>query len=148
MVEVSNLTLQNLLMNKLLSLKEMLEFTKEQSRAIKQEEIEAFDSLIDKKEDLIKKIDQIDSEFEQTKEINNIDDKNITEIKLQIKKVLKEIKTIDDENNRNLVIVIADMKLNIKDVRQGQRAMKNYDNSDPYKSFASLGGTLFIDQDS
>ncbi len=148
MNETNILSLQNILMDKLLSLKEMSELTKEQSSAIKDEEIETLDRLIDKKSNLIAKIDLLDLEFSETVGDKNIEHKTLAEIKSQIKKTLKEIKTLDDENNKKLNIAIADMKINLKEVRQGQRAMKNYGNADPYKSFVSQGGTLFIDQDS
>lgn len=144
----SILSLQNILMEKLLYLKDMLELTKAQSETIENEEIEVLDNLIDKKSALISKIDLLDCKFKDSKGEVSLEDKTLLEIKSQIEKVLIEIKTVDDENNKNLSIAMAEMKLNLKDIRQGQRAMKNYGNSDPYQSFVSQGGTLFIDQDS
>lgn len=142
------LRLQEILKDKLSGLSEMLRLTKEQSIAIKDEEIEVLDSLIDNKNNLISKINLLDSEFKNALEDNHIEENILRDIKTQINETLKEIKEIDDENSRNLASAINDMKLNLKEVRCGQRAMKNYGNSDPYQSFVSQGGTLFIDQDS
>ncbi len=148
MKDLSDLNLNNLLEDKKTFLLEILNLTKSQTIAIKQEKIEELESILDKKSIIIEKIDDLDYKFKDCLGDNKIEDKVLLSSIDEIKIILIDIKEIDDKNNENLSYAMANMKEDLKDVRQGQRAMKNYGNADPYQSFASLGGTLFIDQDS
>ena len=148
MKDLSDLNLNNLLEDKKTFLLEILNLTKSQTIAIKQEKIEELESILDKKSIIIEKIDDLDYKFKDCLGDNKIEDKVLLSSIDEIKIILIDIKEIDDKNNENLSYAMPNMKEDLKDVRQGQRAMKNYGNADPYQSFASLGGTLFIDQDS
>ena len=148
MTPLNILSLNNLLEDKLSCLMKMLRLTQSQSTSIRDDEIENLESLIDKKSELIDKIDALDYKFKDELGDNKIEDATLLSSLAEIESILKKIKQIDDKNNEDLSNALSDMKGNLKDVRQGQRAMKNYGNSAPYQSFASLGGTLFIDQDS
>lgn len=148
MTPLNILSLNNLLEDKLSCLMKMLRLTQSQLTSIRDDEIENLESLLDKKSELIDEIDALDYKFKDELGDNKIEDATLLSSLAEIESILKEIKQIDDKNNEDLSNALSDMKGNLKDVRQGQRAMKNYGNSDPYQSFASLGGTLFIDQDS
>ena len=148
MNESNVLSLVSLLEDKKICLIEIFKITRSQSTAIKEEEIEKIEILLDKKSSMIEEINVLDSKIKDIIGDNKIEDKTLLSSVAEIKEILKEIKQIDDKNNENLSTAVSEMKLNLKEVRCGQRAMKNYGNSDPYQSFASLGGTLFIDQDS
>ncbi|AFS77338.1 flagella synthesis protein FlgN [Gottschalkia acidurici 9a] len=133
---------------KLNYLEEILSITSQQKQAITDEDVERLSSLLDKKDILIRNIDEIDSIYKE-KSLNKLLEDDILTEKLKIiQALLNNIKLVDDENNKNLNRAIEDMGGKLKEVRQGQRAMKGYSNSDPYASFTAQGGTLFIDQDS
>lgn len=141
-------SLVKLLQDKKICLDDMLVLSERETDAIvNREEIE-LTSILDKKDYLIDKIDVIDLDFKNTVNKQLLEDEKLSSVLSEINVLLNEIKSIDDENNKKLQVAIDEMKLNLKDVRKGKRAMSNYSNSDPYQSFASQGGTLFIDQDS
>lgn len=129
-------------------LEQMLSLTAKQTNAIRDENFEDLEKILDEKDFLIKKIDDIDLKFKNYKSKKQIEDQELLNVLSQIDKVLCKIKTLDDVNNKKLSDAMAEMKGNLKEVRQGKRAMNNYSNSDPYQAFAAQGGTLFIDQDS
>ena len=137
-----------LLDKKIVCLETMLSLTSEQKIAIDNDDVENLESFLDKKDIIIKEIDEIDSIFDDNKSEELLQDKILKSKLNNIQSLLKNIKLIDDDNNNNLSKAIDENKHRLKDVRHGQRAMKGYSNSDPYASFASQGGTLFIDQDS
>lgn len=148
MSDSESLDLNALLKDKKKLLIEMLNLTQSQSIAIDEEKIEQLELLLDKKSSIMGEIDDLNSKFKDALGNDEIEDKTLLSSISEIKKILKEIKQIDDKNNENLSSAVSEMKGNLKDVRCGKRAMNSYGNSDPYKSFASLGGTLFIDQES
>lgn len=129
-------------------LEEMLCLSEEQRKIIKNEAFEKLEDVLDKKDKIIEKINEIDSKFNKLNNNSEIKDKDLLNLLSHIKDILNDIKTLDDENNKELSEAMSDMTHEIKDMRQGVRAMQNYGNADPYQSFASQGGTLFIDQDS
>lgn len=142
------ITLMNLASEKKEYLDEMLILSQSQLQAIKEEEFEMLADILDKKDSLIDNINKVDLKYKEYKGESSIEDKPLLEILSQMNEVLSKIKIIDDDNNKKLQSSINDMKINLKDVRQGKRAMNKYGDADPYKAFASQGGTLFIDQDS
>lgn len=129
-------------------LEEILSLTEEQINAIKDEKFEKLERLLDEKDLLIEKINDVDLKFRKLKSEEPIENQGLLSILLQIQEVLGQIKTLDDTNNEELSKSMIGIQEGLKEVRQGKRAMNNYSNSDPYHAFASQGGTLFIDQDS
>lgn len=138
----------DLITEKKLLLEEMLLFTKQQAKALKDENFEELEKLLDEKDVIIEKIDDIDLRFRSLKLEGQVEDEETLSLLSQIEKVLNNIKILDDANNKKLSQAMTEMKGDLKDLRQGKRAVDGYRSSDPYQTFASLGGTLFIDQDS
>ena len=129
-------------------LKEMLLLTNKQTEVIKSEEFMNIEEILDDKDKIIDKINEIDLKTKDLKLDSNMEDKEILNILSDIKNILNQIKTLDDENNKTLSKAMNDMQGEIKGAREGMKAMKNYGNSDPYQAFTSQGNSLFIDQDS
>lgn len=143
-------------MNELLSsikdkkelLDHMYELSREQANLITEEKFEKLEDILDKKDNLIEEINKVDLKVKESSPQEQLDDKDLNDLQTSIKKLLSQIKSLDDQNNKRLEEAMSKMKCDIKDMRQGVRAMQNYSNNDPYESFSALGGTLFIDQDS
>lgn len=122
--------------------------SEEQSKIIKEEKFEKLEDVLNEKDRIIEEVNNIDLKIQQSSKQEKVNDQDIIDLQSTIKKTLIEIKALDDENNKKLLEAMSGMEHGIKDIRQGMRAMQNYSNNDPYESFAALGGTLFIDQDS
>ena len=125
-------------------LNEMLLITENQAKITKEEEFEEIEKILDKKDLIIDKINDIDLKLSGS----NLEDEKLSDLNSQIKDILNKIKILDDANNKFLSKVTSKIGESLKEVRESKRAMNKYGNSDPYQAFASQGGTLFIDQDS
>ena len=121
---------------------EMYGFTKAQKQEIEKEDINKLNTLLDEKDILIKKINQIDIEFlnifsqiKKEEKVENIYDldvkkypnlKDLKKIVTEISSTLMAISLLDEENNKNMKKRIEKIKLQLKRVKEGQRAYKKY----------------------
>lgn len=121
---------------------EMYGFTKAQKQEIEKEDINKLNTLLDEKDILIKKINQIDIEFlnifsqiKKEEKVENIYDldvkkhpnlKDLKDIVTEISSTLMAISLLDEENNKNMKKRIEQTKLELKRVKEGQRAYKKY----------------------
>lgn len=123
----------------------ILDLTKEQKRVIKEENMERLNQIIEKKSEIIKKIDKLDvsfiTKFSQLKKENNIGDlneidtekypnlKELKEVVAQITSILMAISIVDKENNKALEENLGKVKLSLKRVKEGKKAYKGYNKS-------------------
>ena len=135
-------------------LNSMLQLTKEQKKAIEDDNIERINYILDLKDDLMKKIDKLDGEFmlhfSELKNKNSVTDlnelnlekyPNIEELKSIVSEVtstLVAISMIDKGNNDMMTKSTEDAKSQLKRVKEGKKAYKGYNNFD--------GGSMFIDE--
>lgn len=135
-------------------LNSMLQLTKEQKKAIEDDNIEKINYILDLKDDLIKEIDKLDGEFmlhfSELKKKNSVTDlnelnlekyPNIKELKSIVSEVtstLVAISMIDKENNDMMTKNTEDVKAQLRRVKEGKKAYKGYKNFD--------GGSMFIDE--
>ena len=136
--------------NKLISLSKeknqlinkMYGFTKAQKKEIEKEDINNLNTLLDEKDKLIKTINQIDIEFlkifsqiKKEEKVENIYDldvnkypnlKDLKDIVMEISSTLMAISLLDEENNKDIKKRIEKIKLELKRVKEGQRAYKKY----------------------
>ena len=138
----------NLMKDKKRLLDEMYLLSDKQRVFIEDEEFEKLEEVLNDKDEIIEEINKIDLKLKEVNSNDQIDNKDISDLNSDIKKVLMDIKALDDSNNKVLSESMVEMKTGIKNMRQGMRGVQNYGNNDPYESFTALGGTLFIDQDS
>ena len=121
---------------------EMYGFTKAQKKEIEKEDINNLNKILDEKDKLIKRINQIDIEFlnifsqiKKEEKVENIYDldankypnlKDLKDIVTEISSTLMAISLLDEENNKNMKKRIEKTKLELKRVKEGQRAYKKY----------------------
>lgn len=129
-------------------LQEMIFAYNEQAKCIEEDRFEDIEQVLDNKDNLIKKIDEIDALFNEKKSDELLKDDSLKSKLVQIKDILMDIKSIDDRYEEDMKKSIEDSKKDLKETRKNQVAMQQYSKSNPYQAFASLGGTLFIDEDS
>ena len=121
---------------------EMYGFTKAQKQEIEKEDINNLNKILDEKDKLIKKINKIDIEFlnifsqiKKEEGVENIYDldvnkypnlKDLKNIVTEISSTLMAISLLDEENNKNMKKRLEQVKLELKRVKEGQRAYKGY----------------------
>ena len=121
---------------------EMYGFKKAQKKEIEKEDINNLNKILDEKDKLIKRINQIDIEFlnifsqiKKEEKVENIYDldankypnlKDLKDIVTEISSTLMAISLLDEENNKNMKKRIEKTKLELKRVKEGQRAYKKY----------------------
>lgn len=139
---------------KLKELNIILNLKPKQKEAIQQENMEGIGSTIDKLQNQIKKIDEIDSlyflklnELKSNTCIENIsqlddikypDTKILKDKQNRIKSMLEAIKIMDDENNYLMNEKFRETKDKLKNLRQGQKMAKGY--------FMDHSSNMFIDE--
>lgn len=132
----------------------ILKLTKVQKKHIGKEDMLSNDEILDKKDEIIKKIDVLDREFlikfSELKKKCNI--KDINELNVEEYPALKELKDtireisstlmaisiLDEENNKALKESLEKIKTNLKKIRKGKKAYKGYNKT--------LGSNIFIDE--
>ena len=121
---------------------EIYGFTKAQKQEIEKEDINNLNKILDEKDKLIKKINKIDIEFlnifsqiKKEEGVENIYDldvnkypnlKDLKNIVTEISSTLMAISLLDEENNKNMKKRLEQVKLELKRVKEGQRAYKGY----------------------
>ena len=121
---------------------EMFNFTKTLKSEIKKEDMDNLNYILDKKDKLIDNINKIDVEFltifsqiKKDENIENIDQldveaypnlKELKDLVTDISSVLVAISLLDEDNNKNMMKRIEETKMELKKVKEGQRAYKQY----------------------
>ncbi|MBU5293016.1 flagellar protein FlgN [Anaerosalibacter bizertensis] len=139
---------------KLGHLNSILKLTKVQKKYIGKEDMLSNDEILDKKDEIIKKIDVLDREFlikfSELKNKCNIDDinelnveeyPNLRELKETIREIsstLMAISILDEENNKVLKKSLEKIKLDLKKLKKGKKAYKGYNKT--------LDSNIFIDE--
>lgn len=129
-------------------LNEMLLLSDKQAKVIANEEFEKLEGILGKKDKIIARVDEIDLKAKALNDGREIKNDDLLKLLSDMKKIINDISVLDDQNNKNLAKAMSNMTHEIKDMREGVKAMENYGNSDPYQAFVSQGNSLFIDQDS
>lgn len=129
-------------------LNEMLLLSNKQAKLISSEEFDKLGEILDKKDEIIAKVDKIDLQVKTLSDGKEIKNDDLLDLLADIQKIVRSIGSLDNENKKNLSKAMSNMTHEIKDMREGVKAMENYGNSDPYQAFVSQGNSLFIDQDS
>lgn len=146
--------LVNINEKKLEYLYNMLELTKFQREYIDEENMIKTDEILEKKDELIKKIDKLDIEFlikfSELKKKHNVDDINELDINVypslkilkdiikNISSTLMSISILDDENNKYLKNSLEKIKSDLKKLKKGKKAYKGYNKS--------IEESIFIDE--
>lgn len=144
----------NISEKKLEYLYNMLELTKFQREYIDEGNMIKTDEILEKKDELIKKIDKLDIEFlikfSELKKKHNVDDINELDINVypnlkilkdiikNISSTLMSISILDDENNKYLKNSLEKIKLDLKKLKKGKKAYKGYNKS--------IEESIFIDE--
>ena len=133
---------------------EMYEITKIQKEQIKKEDMNSLDSILDKKDHIIKKIDKLDisfmtifSQIKREEAIENIDEldkdrypnlKELKEIVKEISSSLMAISLLDEENNKNIKEKLEATKMELRRIKDGKKAYKGYNKT--------ITGSMLIDE--
>jgi predicted RND superfamily exporter protein len=133
---------------------EMYETTKTQKEQIKKEDMNSLDSILDKKDHIIKKIDKLDISFmtifsqikkeEAIENINELDKDrypNLRELKEIVKEIsssLMAISLLDEENNKNIKEKLEATKMELRRIKDGKKAYKGYNKT--------IAGSMLIDE--
>jgi predicted RND superfamily exporter protein len=133
---------------------EMYEITKIQKEQIKKEDMNSLDSILDKKDHIIKKIDKLDisfmtifSQIKREEAIENIDEldkdrypnlKELKEIVKEISSSLMAISLLDEENNKNIKEKLETTKIELRRIKDGKKAYKGYNKT--------ITGSMLIDE--
>lgn len=132
----------------------MYSITKGQKEEIEKEDMENLNHILDEKDKLIEEINKIDIEFltifsqiKNTEGIEKIEELNVQlypnlkelkEIVTDISSTLVAISLLDDENNENMKKRMEKTKMELKRVKDGQRAYKGYNKP--------ITGSILIDE--
>ena len=111
-------------------------------------------SILDKKDNIIKEINELDRTFltifSQIKKDEGIDDideldvqkypnlKDLKDVVTEISSTLVAISLLDEENNKNIKKKIEEIKMELKKVKDGHRAYKGYN--------VPMTGSILIDE--
>lgn len=136
--------------DKKILLNKILDLTNKQKMAIEDDDLDYLGLILEDKDNLMNKIDKIDIEFiklyntiKKTEDISTFDEidvekynniKDLKDIVNDINKVLTEISNKDKENRRIMKLSLDNVKLDIKNVKKGQKAYKGYN----YESTSSM----------
>ncbi|MCF6461258.1 flagellar protein FlgN [Clostridium sp. Cult3] len=123
-------------------LKDMHQFTIGQKEYIEKEDMEGLNQLLDKKDNIIKQIDRLDvsflnifSQIKKEEAIESVDEldiekypnlKELKEIVTEISSTLMALSLLDEENNKVMKQRLEETKMELKKVKEGQRAYKGY----------------------
>ncbi|NMB26527.1 MAG: flagellar protein FlgN [Tissierellia bacterium] len=133
---------------------EMQEITKRQREEIKEEDMEKLNEILDKKNNIIKKIDRLDTSFlsifsqikrdEKVQDIDELDIKRYSNLR-ELKKIVKEVSStliaislIDEENNNFMKEKLEETKMEIRKIKDGKKAYKGYN--------TTIIGSILIDE--
>lgn len=135
-------------------LEEIHDFTKKQREGIKKEDMGKLNDILDKKDHIIKKINELDisfltifSQIKKEEGIENIDQidvdkypnlKKLKEIVKEISSSLIAISLLDEENNKNIKAKLEETKKELRRVKDGKKAYKGYN--------ATITGSMLIDE--
>lgn len=135
-------------------LEDMCKYTIEQKEYIEKEDMDGLNELLDKKDDLIKQIDKLDTSFlnifsqiKKEESIENMDEldiekysnlKELKDVVTEISSTLMALSMLDEENNENIKQKLKATKMELKKVKEGQRAYKGYNKT--------VTGSIMIDE--
>jgi methionine aminopeptidase len=110
-------------------LNELKEKSQLQSKVINEGRVSSLERLINKKQELIDKIDKLSNSFKQQPGFSEVESK-----------ILKEIKEIDEKNSGLLEEKVSQLKKIINKLQKGKKATTNY-----HKKLSPSGG-VFLDK--
>lgn len=135
-------------------LEDMCKYTIDQKEYIEKEDMDGLNELLDKKDDLIKQIDKLDisflnifSQIKKEESIENMDEldiekypnlKELKDVVTEISSTLMALSMLDKENNENIKQKLKATKMELKKVKEGQRAYKGYNKT--------VTGSIMIDE--
>lgn len=135
-------------------LEEIHDFTKKQREGIKKEDMGKLNDILDEKDHIIKKINELDisflttfSQIKKEEGIENIDQidvdkypnlKKLKEIVKEISSSLIAISLLDEENNKNIKAKLEETKKELRRVKDGKKAYKGYN--------STITGSMLIDE--
>ena len=141
---------------KLTLMKDLMKKTKEQAKAIENEDTELLNKTIEDKNKIIEKIDLLDNEFlqkyerlknylgvESLEELSDNSQNQFKELKGKVSQITKEtdkIKQVDRKNMQKMKQEMEKVQSNIQTVKKGKKAVKGY--NEKY----SKNSSIFIDQ--
>lgn len=127
---------------KLVLLNKIMELTKEQNLIIDKSNMERLDSIIDEKDLLMKRVDELDAKFityfaelKRENEVESLDDidssiyPNLAKLKELVKEItstIMAISVLDDKNNAILKKELEKIKHNLRTLKKGQKAYNGY----------------------
>lgn len=139
---------KNLLLNK------MHNITKEQKEEIEREDMENLNRIMDQKDSLMKKIDELDlsfitifSQIKKEHSIESIDElslekyPNLAELKEGVKEVSSTLMTLslmDERNTQAIKERLEQTKTELKKLKEGKKAYKGYN--------PPMNGSMLIDE--
>jgi endonuclease III len=104
-------------------LNNIYEITMKQKEALESEDLEMLQKLIYAKQAYMDKVDKINETIEQ------LEEKYISEIDENCKKILTAIRQIDDFNRKKANIIFSVLKEKIGNIRQGKKVYNTYNPS-------------------
>lgn len=135
-------------------LENMRQYTIVQKEYIEEEDMDSLNENLDKIDDLIKQVDKLDlsflnifSQIKKDENVENIDEldldkypnlNKLKEIVTEISSTLMALSLLDKENNKNMKQKLESTKMELKKVKEGQRAYKGYNKS--------VTGSMMIDE--
>lgn len=135
-------------------LENMRQYTIVQKEYIEEEDMDSLNENLDDMDNLIKRIDKLDLSFinifyqiKKEENVENIDELNVEqypnlkelkEIVTEISSTLMALSLLDKENNKNMKQKLEATKMELKKVKDGQRAYKGYNQP--------LTGSMMIDE--
>lgn len=118
---------------KIVYLQRYIEFTKMQTEYLKKEEFDKLSEVLDKRQELMYLVDQVDNQitrlFDTISDLDLNSDPVISPLKKDIGLLLKAIIELDEQNGKTLNEEFTDLKQKIAEVnnkRSAQRAYANY----------------------
>lgn len=135
-------------------LNQMYNITKEQIEEIEREEMDSLNDIMDKKDSLMKKIDELDlsfitifSQIKKEDSIESIDELSIEQYPNlgQLKEVVKEVSStliaislLDEKNTQAMKERFEETKIELRKLKKGKKAYKGYN--------PSVTGSILIDE--
>lgn len=135
-------------------LEDMRQYAVAQREYIEKEDMDGLNQILDDMDNLIKRIDKLDlsflnifSQIKKDENVENIDEldldkypnlNKLKEIVTEISSTLMALSLLDKENNKNMKQKLESTKMELKKVKEGQRAYKGYNKS--------VTGSMMIDE--
>lgn len=135
-------------------LNNMYDITKEQMEEIEKEDMDKLSIIMDRKDSLIKKIDELDlsfvtifSQIKKDNFIENIDDlslekypelKELKEAVKEVSSTLMALSLMDEKNTQAMKDRLKQTKLELRKLKEGKKAYKGYK--------ASIAESMLIDE--